>query len=273
MVAISDLVTIMISVYNEEKNLPLCFETIKEFKHKIIIDSGSTDRTQELAKAAGCRILNFEWNGHPPKKRTWALRNHKIDTPWVLFLDADERLTEAFKKELAEVLPTTKHDVFWVSYDNWFLGKMLKHGDVMRKDAILRVGHGEYEQIEEDGWSNMPIEMHEHILTKGTSGTFKARLEHHDKRPLANYYKKHCDYSDFEARRYRAIKDWSILTRREKIKYGLMRCKLFPLAYWFVSYILKGGFLDGAAGFYFAMNKMSYFYQIQSKIFEVGSVK
>ena len=80
---------------------------------------------------------------------------------------------------------------------------------------------------------------------------------------------KHCDYADFEARRYLSIKNWSILTRREKIKYGLMRWKIFPFAYWFVSYILRGGFLDGTPGFYFAFNKFSYFTQMQAKIYEL----
>lgn len=265
---LSELLTIIIPVCNEEKNLPLCLDLIKDVEHKVVVDSGSSDRTVEIAKEYGCQVLDFKWNGKPPKKRTWAMRNCNVQTPWVMFLDSDERFTEAFKKELEETLPTTKHDKFWFTLDNWFLGKMMKHGDPMRKDYILRYGAGEYEQVEENGWSKLPIEMHEHIIVKGSEGEIKSRIEHHDKRPLSNYYSKHSDYSDFEARRYLAIKDWSILTRREKIKYRLMRWKLFPIAYWFVSYILKGGFLDGAPGFYFAMNKMAYFYQIQAKIYE-----
>ena len=267
---IGDLVTVVLSVYNEEINLPTCLETLKDFKYKVIIDSGSTDRTQEIARAAGCEVLDFVWNGHPPKKHTWYLRTHKVNTPWVLFMDADERMTEPFKDELLRVLPVTAHDVMWITYNDWFLGRLMKHGDPMRKDWLLRVGHGEFEQVEEDMWSSLPIEMHEHIITDGTSGRIKARLEHHSRQPLKRYYMKHCDYADFEARRAVSIKNWDILTRREKIKYRLMKLKIFPFAYWFVSYILKGGFLDGASGFYFAMNKMAYFYQIQAKIIEAS---
>ena len=270
--SLSDLLTVIIPVYNEEKNLAACLECMKELRHKVVVDSGSTDKTKDIALEHGCQFLEFKWNGHAPKKRTWAMRNCGVMTPWVMFLDADERMTEDFKNELAKVLPTTKHDKFWFTLNNWFMGRMLKHGDPMRKDYIVRYGHGEFEQIEEDGWSRLPIEMHEHILIKGTEGEIKARLEHHDKRPLSNYYVKHCDYADFEAHRYLSIKDWSVLTRREKIKYRLMRWKLFPLAYWFASYILKGGFLDGAPGFYFAMNKFSYFTQMQAKIIELGSL-
>jgi len=266
---IGELITVIIPVYNEEINLPPCLDLLKDIPHKIVVDSGSTDRTVEIAQAAGCKVMKFEWNGHFPKKRNWAMFNHQFETPWVMFLDADERVTQAFKDELVRVLPTTTHDCFRVCLNNWFMGKILKHGDPMRKTALLRVGKGAYEKIDEDAWSNLPMEMHEHIKVDGTTGDIVARLEHHDKRTLSNYYSKHCDYADWEAHRFMAINDWSILTRREKIKYRLMRWKLFPLAYWFASYILKGGFLDGTSGWYFSLNKFSYFTQMQAKILEL----
>lgn len=269
MANLSDLLTVIIPVYNEEKNLAACLECIKELAHKVVVDSGSTDRTCEIAREYGCQVMEFKWNGHPPKKRTWAMQNCGVKTPWVLFLDADERVTEAFKKELAEVLPTTKHDKFWCNFDSWFMGRILKHGDPFRKDYLIRYGKGGFEQIEENNWSKLPIEMHEHIIVEGTEGEITARLEHHDKRSLSNYYAKHCDYADFEARRFLAIDDWSRLTKREKIKYRLIRNKLFPLAYFVYTYICKGGFLDGTPGFYFAMNKLSYFTQMQAKIIEL----
>lgn len=270
---LGDLLTVIIPVYNEEANLPDCLACLSEIRHKVIVDSGSTDRTQEIAREAGCQILNFKWDGHFPKKRNWAVRNCGVSTPWVMFLDADERMTSAVKKELCETLPLTTHDCFFVTLDNWFMGRMLRHGDPMQKTAIVRYGKGEYEHIEEQSWCNLPMEMHEHIVLNngGTIGMIAARLEHHDKRTLKSYYSKHCDYADWESNRYLAIKDWSVLTRREKIKYRLIRSKLFPLAYWFVSYVLKGGFLDGVPGFYFAINKLSYFYQIQAKIIEAQS--
>jgi len=266
---LGDLLTVIIPVYNEEKNLPLCLDCLKELKHIVVVDSGSTDRTQQIAEERGCQFLTFNWNGHHPKKRTWAMHTCGVQTPWVMFLDADERMTDAFRKELADVLPTTKHDKFWFTLDNWFMGRILRHGDPMRKDYIVRYGHGEFEKMDENSWSRLPIEMHEHIQVKGTEGVITARLEHHDKRTLSNYYMKHCDYSDFEAHRYLAISDWSQLTRREKIKYRLLRWKLFPFAYWFASYILKLGFLDGTAGWYFALNKFSYFTQMQAKVIEL----
>lgn len=266
---LSDVVTFVIPVFNEEKNLPECLERIKDVTNKVVVDNGSTDRTQEIARAAGCEILDFHWNGHFPKKRNWVLQTYKFKTPWVFFLDADERVTEEFKKELLKVLPGTKHDCFRVTLDNWFMGRMLRHGDPMCKTAILRVGKGGYERIEENSWSNLPMELHEHIKVDGTTGDISARIEHHDKRSLSNYFIKHCEYADWEAHRFLALKDWSVLTRRQKIKYRLMRNKLFPVFYFCASYFFKLGFLDGVPGFYFAISKLAYFYQIQAKVFDV----
>ena len=140
---LGDLLTVIIPVYNEEVNLPECLACLTEIKHKVIVDSGSTDRTQEIARAAGCQILNFKWDGHFPKKRNWAMRNCGVMTPWVMFLDADERMTDAVKRELLETLPQTKHDCFRVVLDNWFMGRMLRHGDPMQKTAIVRYPHCE----------------------------------------------------------------------------------------------------------------------------------
>lgn len=269
MTELGDLLTVIIPVYNEEVNLPLCLDTLKEIKHKVVVDSDSTDRTKEIAEQYGCQYMNFKWDGHPPKKRTWAMHNCGVKTPWVFFMDADERFTPAVKEELRRVLPGTKHDKFWMTYNNWFMGRILRHGEPSRKDYLIRYGAAEFERIEEDRWSKLPIEMHEHLITKGTSGVIWSPIEHYDRRPLSNYYAKHCDYADFEANRCVSIKDWSVLTRREKIKYGCLRNKLLPFVYFIYVYLFKGGFLDGAPGFYFAFNKLSQLYQIQAKIFEL----
>lgn len=260
------LVTVFLPVKNEAKNLPACLEALKGFSHKVLIDSGSTDETIALAKAAGCEVLDFRWDGHFPKKRNWALQNYAVKTPWVLFLDADERMTETFADELVQTLPTTPHNCFWLYFDNWFMGRMLRHGDVMHKTALLRVGTGGYERIPESEWSNLDMEIHEHLVVKGTSGAIRARLEHHDMRPLKSYYIKHCEYAAWESGRVGRLKGDEKLSRRQRLKYRLIRNPIFPILYFMATYFLKLGFLDGWAGFYFAAGKAAYFYQIQAML-------
>ena len=86
---LNNLLTIVVPVKNEERNLPGCLENVKAFEHVILVDSGSTDRTLEIAAEFGREVVQFKWNGEFPKKRNWILRNYKFQTPWVLFLDAD----------------------------------------------------------------------------------------------------------------------------------------------------------------------------------------
>src|SRR5690348_8432789 len=144
--------TIVIPVKNEERNLAGCLEAIgNSFARRIVlIDSGSTDRTREIASTFGIEILDFKWNGNYPKKRNWFLQNHTPSTKWVMFLDADEYLTEIFKKELTARLPESQKAGYWLRYSIYFLGKKLKGGYPLKKLALFQVGSGYYEKIEED---------------------------------------------------------------------------------------------------------------------------
>lgn len=267
--------TVVVPTKNEEKNLPACLENVRELAHVVIVDSASVDATVKIATDRGREVVGFTWNGRFPKKRNWLLRNYSFKTPWVMFLDADERMTEAFKEELATFLASKEAercDVIRCFYDNWFMGRMLRHGDVMQKTAILRVGAAEYERIEEDHWSNLDMEIHEHIIPRreGVEHTIVARLEHHDKRSLESYFRKHEEYAKWEANRYRmliakygAIANVPNLTVRQRQKYANLTKWWLAPAYFIVSYILKRGFLDGKAGFVFACGKMRYFWKIR----------
>ena len=269
MATIDDLLTIVIPVKNEGKNLTECLDSVKDFAHVVIVDSGSTDTTDAIAARYGREVVQFKWDGHFPKKRNWILRNYQFKTPWVLFLDADERITPLFCEELAKVLPKTSCNAFICFYDNWFMGRMLKHGDAMRKTAILRVGSGEYEKIDEHGWTNLDMEIHEHLQVNGAVGVIKERLEHHDKRSVENYYRKHEEYAKWEANRYRALRgDFGKLTKRQRLKYSLIKWCGFGFAYFCASFFFKGGFLDGRPGYVFARGKWRYFANIRRKILE-----
>ena len=294
---LSDLLTIVIPVKNEEKNLVGCLESVRDFKYVVLVDSGSNDKTREIFdgfrsqvsgfkfqvsgfKDQGWEIVDFKWDGKFPKKRNWTLRNYRFKTPWVMFLDADERMTEAWKKEAERTLSAPRGegasgtvgrvDAWICSYDNWFMGRMLRHGDVMQKTAILRVGKGEYEKIDEDNWSSLDMEIHEHLQVEGEIGTIRAHLEHHDKRSFESHVAKHREYAKWEANRYRQLMNhperWDALTPRQKVKYrNLTKWWLAP-AYFAVCYFRKLGFLDGYAGLRFALFKAWYFSLVRKQI-------
>jgi len=269
-------VTAVVPVKNEEKNLPRCLERLRDFAEVVVVDSGSTDATRSIAREHGATLLDFAWNGTFPKKRNWCLRNHAFTTEWVLFVDADERVTDELKAELRRVLPGTRHAGFLLTYRNHFLGRRLKHGDRFRKLSLFRVGSGEYERIEEDRWSSLDMEVHEHPILTGSVGRLRAPIIHEDFRPLEAYIARHNEYSSWEARRYWALKRTpdaaGRLTRRQRLKYRLLSSWLGGPAYFLATYVLKLGFLDGLPGFIFAALKMTYFFQARCKIHEARPV-
>src|SRR4051794_24865285 len=115
--------TIAIPVKNEAKNLPGCLEAIgKNFAERIVvIDSQSTDNTREIASGYGACVIDFVWDGQFPKKRNWFLRNHCPKTKWILFLDADEFLTDDFKKEVREKIARDDKAGYWLKYSIYFM--------------------------------------------------------------------------------------------------------------------------------------------------------
>lgn len=272
------LVSVCIPVRNEALNLPACLAALGDFDEVVVVDSGSTDGTVQIAEDHGATVLQFEWDGRFPKKRNWAVRNHAFKHPWVLFLDADERMNEVFVDELRQVLPTTPHSGFWISFTNWFMGKPLRYGDVMRKLALFRRDAGEYEQFPEDSWSRLDMEVHEHPVLSGSVGCLQTRLEHHDFRDLHSYLAKHNEYSSWETRRYLWLQEagseaWAALTPRQQFKYRHLEKWWFPWFYWMVAVVVKRGFLDGSAGFTLARLKRRYFDEIRLKIREAGLPK
>lgn len=274
MSAVLDL-TIAIPARNEEKNLPGCLEAIGKdlARFIILLDSNSTDNTVKIANEFGASVINFEWNGKFPKKRNWFLRNYPPTTKWVLFLDADEYLTEEFKTELRQVLQSDNGMVgYWLRYSIYFLGKKLKGGYPLDKLALFKVGAGEYERIDEEQWSRLDMEVHEHPMLQGETGTIKSKIDHQDFRGVSHYVAKHSEYADWEASRFlKSVQDASIVgtwTWKQKIKYKLMRTPFIGPTFFFGSFFLMGGFRDGARGFAFAILKMSYFTQVYCKIRE-----
>lgn len=275
---LNSLITVVVPVKNEEKNLPQCLKALSGLNHVVVVDSGSSDRTEAIAREFGAEFLHFQWDGHFPKKRNWTLRNHPFKTPWVLFLDADEYVSPQFLEEIERVLPTTKHTGFWLTYHDYFQRRHLAHGVPFRKLALFRVGHGEYEKIEEDRWSILDMEIHEHPVIEGSTGIIEGPINHRDFRGFSHYVKKHTDYAIWEAARYWRLRESgsyeaSHLSKRQRIKYRYIVAWWFAPMYFFVSYFMKLGFLDGRPGLNFSICKFFYFFQIRQLILEKHPTK
>lgn len=265
--------TIAIPVRNEEKNLPGCLQAIgNNFASKVvIIDSSSTDQTLDIARDFGVDVIDFVWDGKFPKKRNWFLRNYPLTTKWVFFLDADEYLTEDFKDEIRIAIAKGDKVGYWLNYTIYFLGKQLKGGYPLRKLALFQIGAGEYEKIDEEQWSKLDMEVHEHPVLNGEIGIIQSKINHQDFRGVSHYVIKHNEYAGWEAARFLKGTNAGIIdkwTWKQQLKYRMMQSVLIGPLYFCGSFFLLGGFRDGARGLAFAILKMSYFTQVYCKIRE-----
>jgi len=265
-------VTVAVPVRNEEANLSRCLERLERFAEIVVIDSGSTDRTREIAEGFGARVVDFRWDGKYPKKRNWFLLNAPPQQPWVLFLDADEFVDEAFCDALAAAIAQGHMNAYWLNYTNYFLGKPLRHGLAQRKLALFRTGKALYEKIEEDGWSQLDMEIHEHPIVEGGVGDIPAPIDHRDYKGLGKFIEKHRDYALWEARRYNKLQelvsDAQHFTARQRFKYRHLAKWWYPGLYFTFTYFVKLGFLDGSAGYHYASYKAWYFQTIRLLIQE-----
>jgi glycosyltransferase involved in cell wall biosynthesis len=260
-------VSVVVPVKNEEKNLLRCLPRLQNFGEVIVVDSSSTDNTRDVARRHGAIVVEFKWNGHYPKKRNWVLLEHLPRFDWVLFLDADETVNEEFCSAVSEAVRTTTHDGFWLRYTKYFLGRPLRHGVAQRKLALFRVGKGLYEKIDENSWSGLDMEIHEHPIINGSTGEIRQQIDHNDDRGVIKFIDRHREYALWEARRWTALRENSqqldFLTPRQKFKYSYISKPWYPFFYFFVDYVLNFGFLDGYAGLQFSLFKFWYFSTIR----------
>lgn len=253
-----DHITVAIPVLNEEKNLPLCLDAVKAFTNVIVIDSGSTDRTLEICEERGVPVVNFEWNGSFPKKRNWFLETQDLNTDWILFLDADETLTTEFIAELCSNFDPRKFDGYWLKYTNYFLGKAMRFGFQQKKLALFDKKH-RYERIESASTSLYDMEIHEHPTGLGRVGRISSPILHNDYKGLVKFIERHLVYARWESERFVSVKDLSILTTRQKLKYKFLGNPLFPLLYFITDYLILFRCLDGMVGLKYSFYKAWYF--------------
>jgi glycosyltransferase involved in cell wall biosynthesis len=267
-------VTVVIPIRNQASELGRCLEALRNMADVVVVDSGSADGTVNIAQQWGATVLQFNWNGGFPKKRNWVLTTYSFTTDWVLFLDADEVVTPEFVHELSDALTSTRYVGYWVNFTNHFQSRLLRYGVQQRKLALFRVDAGLYERVEDPGWSDLDMEIHEHPVLNGAVGKLRSRIRHEDHSNLFKFIERHNKYSTWEARRYLAYSinsaaSHTVRTFRQRIKYALLESPWLSILYFVYTYCLLGGVLDGPAGLHYAIHKAKYFFDISQKIAEI----
>jgi glycosyltransferase involved in cell wall biosynthesis len=273
-------VSVLIPTKNEEKNIAECLQSVLWASEIIVFDSFSDDKTLEIARQMGAKIVQREFDNFSAHKN-WAIDNIDFKHEWILIVDADERITEELTKEIKTLFQNNlKLNGYYIARQNWFAGKWIRHGGWYPDwhCRLLRIGYARYE-------SRI---VHEHILLEGQAGFLKNPLIHYDYKGIERYFDRHNTYSSMEAVEiYRTLQlpatqsnqlipslfSKSPARRRflKNIAYRYLPAR--PLFKFFWMYIFKLGFLDGFIGFRYCLLHTFYDYQISLKLEELKNPK
>ena len=265
------MISILILTLNEEVNLPRCLESLKWSDDVVVLDSLSTDRTVEIARAAGARVVQrrFDnWAAH----QNWAMKNISFKNPWVFYLDADECMTDELVKEIKTIAAnkTENRVAFYCGRKNFLMGRWIKHamppGSIMR---FFRPDKIQFERLV----NPVPI-------IDGLHGYLQSQFLHYNfSKGFSEWIDKHNKYSQLEA-----LEGMKLITgkagvqpsvfcrdsalRRRALKNLSFRLPCRPVIKFIYLYILKRGFLDGYPGFTYCVLQSIYEYLIVLKMKE-----
>ena len=212
---------------NAENVLEPCLESLAFADEIVIIDSGSTDRTPEIARERGARVVPKEWLGFGRQKQ-FAVEQASHD--WVLCLDADERVSPRLAQSIERALAAPVSPVYRMPRRNRFLGRWLAHGEGY-PDWSPRLFNRMNAR-----WSDDLV--HEKVLFAVTPGTLEGDLMHDSFDDLSAYLERQNRYTTLAARQ--AFEQG----RSANVLYLLFS----PVVRFIKFYIMRLGFLDGLPG-------------------------
>ena len=266
-------VSVLILTKNEESDLPGSLETVAWADDVHVYDSFSDDRTLEVARKWGAHVTQRrfdDWSTH----QNWGLQNIAFKHPWVLYIDADERVSPELMDSIARVLARPEpHVAFRVHRRDFFMGRWLRH--VQSSPYYLRLFR--------------PDKMHYERLVNpvsvpdGSAGDLEGFLDHHPfSKGISHWLNRHNSYSSFEARQIienrrsrPGVSLRAALLGRDFHEKRFHQKELFyrlpgrPLVKFLVLYVLKRGFLDGTPGLTYALLQSIYEYMIVLKTREL----
>jgi glycosyltransferase involved in cell wall biosynthesis len=279
-------ITVLVSTRNEEVNLGRCLAALGPAERVLVLDSHSTDRTAEIARARGAEVVPFTYRGGYPRKRQWALDTLDIATPWVFLIDADEVVPEALWAEIAAgVAAADAPDAFVITKGFHFLGRRFRFGGFSFGAVLLfRRGKARFERIGAGADDRLDMEVHERLIVDGRLGRFRTPLIHEDFKGLTAYVDRHNRYSSWDARvRHEFLKSgrWGEQTirprlfgntqeRRRFLKSLLVRLPFESVAWFVYHYLLRLGFLEGRPGLIASRLRANYIADVRAKVFEIG---
>ena len=199
-------VSVIIPVKDEEANMEACLESVAWADEVFVVDSGSRDRTCEIAAGRGAQVVQFRFSGAWPKKKNWALENLPFQNEWILLLDADERVPPELALEIADTMREPAGcDGYFLNRRLIFLGRWIRHCGWYPSwnMRLFRRGKGRFERLTDRCPSGTgDVEVHEHVVLNGRAGYLRHDLLHDDFKSIAHFIDRHNRYSTWESTVY-----------------------------------------------------------------------
>ncbi len=242
--------SVVVITKNEESTIGRCLNSVKEIADEIlVIDSGSTDKTVEIAKEKGAFVIKKDWSGFSNQKNFGI---QKAKNPWILSIDADEELSEKLKNSIKNELKNPKFDCYQVSRKTYYMGKFLEHVWYPEwRIRLFKKDRGIFEG-----------EIHEVFKCDGTVGKLEGDLYHYSFKGLKHQFLKAIDYGEISAKE---------LYKRGK-KPTLKHLMINPLWSFIKTFFIQKGFLDGKRGFlasvyisFYTFMKYAFLYELKLK--------
>lgn len=266
------MISVVILTLNEETVLPGCLSSLEWCDDVLVFDSISSDATVEVARRAGARVLQRAFTNYADQRNS-ALRDGDFKHPWVLMVDADERVPVELAKEMQHAVATAPESValFRLRRRDMFLGRWIKRsgGYPTWFGRLLRRGRVRIErEINEEYHTDGEVEyLQEHLVHLPFEKGFKHWIERHNR------------YSSMEAEALMAEASSRVqpallvnrdpVARRKELKKIMYRLPGRPLLVFLSLYVFRLGLLDGRAGLTFCTLRMIYEYMITIKIKEL----
>jgi len=265
-------VTAIVVTKNEGDNIAHCLLPLMPlFQRVIVVDSGSTDDTMASAKSFGAEFLPYSWNGKYPKKRQWCLENIYGLGEWVFFIDADEVASPQLLREMRLLFARgPRADGYFIRGRYVWMNKRLRFGMTNNKLALFRRDAFAFPPVNDLDLPMGEIEGHYQpvpVREDVTIGELNHPVIHHNHKGRGEWDRKHDRYADWEAGMIRrdAFPADPVAWRQE-VKALTRASFLRPQLVFLYSYIIRLGFLDGIAGFGYAMARAGYAKKVMQRL-------
>ncbi|HUW21963.1 MAG TPA: glycosyltransferase family 2 protein [Candidatus Bathyarchaeia archaeon] len=240
------MLTGIVLTKNEEKNIGECLKTLVFCNEVIVVDDYSQDKTIQIAQEMGVKVSQRGLNQDFAAQRNFALDKAKGD--WILFIDADERVTPKLKEEIQSVIKNPKFIGYYLKRQDVLFGKKLEFGETANVELLrlARRGSGKWERRVHEVWQ-----------VEGKVGELAAPLVHYPHQAISEFLNAINFYSTLHA--------WALFEERKKS--GTFKIICYPLGKFIYNYLIRFGFLDRMPGLIVALMMSLHSFLSWAKLF------